>query len=154
MALIIFNLLVHGFTTGDHALLGTQPIAGLRPRQHRRHGASATAAAGTGRSATGRRSTPDGGRTAFFVINLVTMLIPIGCLWFSRHVLGLDDPLSDNVVGQRDRALIGQVARFYLFRTLRLPEAGHRRRGHARPAVDCIGLPSGDSAPAATSSRP
>ena len=26
VALIIFNLLVHGFNTGDHALLGEEPI--------------------------------------------------------------------------------------------------------------------------------
>ena len=55
VALIIFNLLVHGFNTGDHALLGDQPILAFVDREQRRHGASATAAAGTGRSATGRR---------------------------------------------------------------------------------------------------
>ena len=30
-------------------------------------------------------------------INLATMLIPMACLWISRNVLGLDDPLSDNL---------------------------------------------------------
>lgn len=59
----------------------------------------------------------DGGRTAFFLINLVTMPLAVGTLWFSRHVLGLDDPLSDNVFGNVIGALLGQVARFYLFRT-------------------------------------
>jgi putative flippase GtrA len=60
---------------------------------------------------------PDGGRTAFFVINLITMPLSIGCLWFSRHVLGLDDPLSDNIAGTVIGQLLGQAARFYLFRT-------------------------------------
>jgi putative flippase GtrA len=59
---------------------------------------------------------PDGGRTAFFVINLVTMPLAIACLWVSRHVLGLTDPFSDNVAGNVVGQLIGQVARFYLFR--------------------------------------
>ena len=58
----------------------------------------------------------DGGRTAFFVINLVTMPLSIVCLWFSRHVLHLTDPLADNVAGNVVGALIGQAARFYLFR--------------------------------------
>ena len=59
---------------------------------------------------------PDGGRTAFFVINLITMPLAIACLWLSRHVLGLTDPLSDNIAGNVVGQLIGQVARFYLFR--------------------------------------
>jgi putative flippase GtrA len=59
---------------------------------------------------------PDGGRTAFFVINLVTMPLAIACLWFSRHVLGLTDPLADNIAGNVVGQLIGQVARFCLFR--------------------------------------
>ena len=58
----------------------------------------------------------DGGRTAFFVINVVTMPLAIVCLWFSRHALGLSDPLSDNLSGNVVGQLIGQAARFYLFR--------------------------------------
>jgi putative flippase GtrA len=59
---------------------------------------------------------PDGGRTAFFLINIVTLPLAVGTLWFSRHVLGLTDPVSDNLFGNVIGALIGQVARFYLFR--------------------------------------
>jgi putative flippase GtrA len=59
---------------------------------------------------------PDGGRTAFFAINLITMPLAIACLWVSRHVLGLTDPLSDNLAGNVIGQLIGQAARFYLFR--------------------------------------
>jgi hypothetical protein len=40
----------------------------------------------------------------------------VATLWFSRHVLGLTDPFSDNLFGNVIGALIGQVARFYLFR--------------------------------------
>jgi putative flippase GtrA len=59
---------------------------------------------------------PDGGRTAFFVINVVTMPLAIACLWLSRHALGLTDPVSDNISGNVIGQLIGQAARFYLFR--------------------------------------
>jgi hypothetical protein len=59
----------------------------------------------------------DGGKTSFVVINLLTMLIPIGCLAISRDVLGLDDPISDNVSANMIGLVLGLVARFYLFRT-------------------------------------
>jgi putative flippase GtrA len=58
----------------------------------------------------------DGGRTAFFLINLATLPIAVATLWFSRHVLGLTDPFSDNLFGNVIGALVGQAARFYLFR--------------------------------------
>ena len=59
----------------------------------------------------------DGGRMAFVVINLATMPLPIGCLWISRNVLGLDDPFSDNISANVIGLLLGLAARFYLFRT-------------------------------------
>src|SRR6478752_7346945 len=55
---------------------------------------------------------------AVVVINFATMLIPIACLWFSRNVLGLDDPYSDNVAANVIGLFLGMVTRFYLFRTL------------------------------------
>jgi hypothetical protein len=44
------------------------------------------------------------------------MPLAIACLWLSRHVLHLTDPLSDNLAGNVVGQLIGQAARFYLFR--------------------------------------
>jgi putative flippase GtrA len=116
VALIIFNYLVHGFSTADHAPLGDQPILafviantiGMCISYYgSRHWAF-------------RDRQPvhsDGGKTSFVVINLLTMLIPIGCLAISRDVLGLDDPLSDNVSANVLGLVLGLVARFYLFRT-------------------------------------
>ena len=49
-------------------------------------------------------------------INLVTMLIPLTCLWISRNLLGLDDPLSDNVSANVVGLLLANAARFFLFR--------------------------------------
>ena len=77
----------------------------------------------------------DGGRTAFFLINLVTLPLAVGTLWFSRHVLHLTDPLADNLAGNVIGALIGQVGAVLPVPHLRLPQAGHRERGGAPPGV-------------------
>jgi putative flippase GtrA len=58
----------------------------------------------------------DGGRLAFVTINVATMSLPIGCLWISRNLLGLDDPISDNVSANVIGLAMGLVARFFLFR--------------------------------------
>jgi putative flippase GtrA len=116
VALFIFNLLVHGFNTGDHAALRDQPILAYVIAN----------TVGMGISYYGSRHWAfrdrppvhsDGGKTSFVVINLLTMLIPIGCLAISRDVLGLDDPISDNVSANMIGLVLGLVARFYLFRT-------------------------------------
>src|SRR5262245_13938811 len=116
VALFIFNYLVHGLSTGDHAPLGNEPILafiiantiGMCISYYgSRHWAF-------------RDRQPvhsDGGKTSFVAINLLTMLIPIGCLAISRDVLGLDDPISDNVSANLIGLVLGLVARFYLFRT-------------------------------------
>src|SRR6478735_11392711 len=115
VALIIFNLLVHGFNTGDHALLGDEPIAAFVFAN----------SVGMGVSYYGSRHwafrdrppvTSDGGLMSFVAINLLTMLIPIACLAISRDVLGLDDPLSDNVSANMIGLVLGLTARFHLFR--------------------------------------
>ncbi|MDH2413734.1 GtrA family protein [Nocardioides sp. CER19] len=60
---------------------------------------------------------PGEGFVSYAVINIITMTtIPLGCLWFSRHALGLTSPLWDNVSGNVVGLLLSQVARFYLFR--------------------------------------
>jgi putative flippase GtrA len=116
VALIIFNLLVHGFNTGDHALLGDQPILAFVIANSVGMGVSYYGS----RHWTFRDRPPvssDGGLTSFVVINFLTMLIPIGCLAISRDVLGLDDPISDNVSANLIGLVLGLSARFVLFRT-------------------------------------
>ena len=57
------------------------------------------------------------GFVSYAIINLITMnTIPLGCLWVSRHLLGLTNPLEDNISGNVVGLLLSQVARFYLFR--------------------------------------
>ena len=60
---------------------------------------------------------PGEGFVSYAVINIITMTtIPLACLWFSRHVLGLTSQLDDNLSGNVVGLLLSQVARFYLFR--------------------------------------
>ncbi|MCW2818854.1 MAG: GtrA-like protein [Marmoricola sp.] len=54
-----------------------------------------------------------GGRVRFFVINIVSMVIPLGCLSFSRYVLGLSDPVADNVAANVVGLVLGTLARFW-----------------------------------------
>lgn len=42
---------------------------------------------------------------AFVLVNVIASLLQLGCLAFSRYVLGLQSPLADNISG----TLIGQV---------------------------------------------
>ena len=77
VALILFNWLVHGYTTGRE-YVNSIPTPSL--------------------------------------INIVTMGLPVGCLWLSRNALGLDDPSSDNISANVIGLAMGLVARFYLFR--------------------------------------
>ena len=53
------------------------------------------------------RNTPTSSRRLllFIALNVVAILIQLGCLAFSRYVLGLADPVSDNVSG----TLVGQA---------------------------------------------
>jgi putative flippase GtrA len=116
VALILFNLFVHGFNTGDHAMLKDEPILAYVLAN----------SVGMGVSYYGSRHwafrdrppvTSDGGLTSFVGINMLTMLIPIGCLAISRDVLHLDDPISDNVSANVIGLVLGLAARFALFRT-------------------------------------
>lgn len=117
VAILLFNLLVHGFRLGYDAPLADEPYLAYLVAN----------IIGMAVSYRGSRSwvfkdrpprTADGGRLLFIVINLATMLIPIACLWISRNVLGLDDPFSDNIAANVVGLFLGMVARFYLFRTL------------------------------------
>lgn len=115
VAFILFNGLVHGFSTGNHPLLSDQPILAYVLANTVGMVISYRGA----RSWAFRDRPPrqaDGGRSAYVVINLVTMSLPIACLIISRDVLGLDDPVSDNISANVIGLVLGLAARFYLFR--------------------------------------
>ncbi|HEX8780655.1 MAG TPA: GtrA family protein [Nocardioides sp.] len=115
VAVLLFNLLVHGYSTTDWAPLNGHPlqayvIANLV--------GMAISYRGTRSWAFRHRDTahPDGGRTAWLVINVATMTIPVGCLWVSRSLLGLDDPFSDNVSANVVGLALANASRFFLSR--------------------------------------
>lgn len=115
VALILFNFLVHGFNTADFALLNSQPelaylIANCVGMAISFGGTKGWAF----RDRVARHA--DGGVVAFIAINLATMLIPMTCLFISRNVLGLDDPISDNVSANVVGLALANTARFFLFR--------------------------------------
>lgn len=123
-AFLIFNFLVHGLYLTDSPWLPDHPLTAFVIANF----VGMLISYRLSRQWTFKHRPPqhaDGGRTAYFVINSVTMVIPMGCLWFSRHALGLDDPLADNLSGVVIGQLLGQVARFYLFRTYVFPRPAH-----------------------------
>ncbi len=125
VALFLFNLLLHGYWVVEPPL-GNHPLwayiianfVGMLISYR-----------GT-RSWAFKNREPvhaDGGRTAFLLINIATMAIPVALLWFSRNVLGLTDPLSDNISANVVGLGAGTAARFYLFRrwVFRHPDLAH-----------------------------
>ena len=54
-----------------------------------------------------------GGRVTFIVINVVSMVIPLACLSFTRYVLGMTDPVADNVSANVIGLGLGTLARFW-----------------------------------------
>ena len=115
VSVILFNGLVHGFNTADVAPLNGHPILGYVIANLV---GTAISYRGTRWWAFRHRSTThlDGGRTAFVVISVATMAIPMACLWISRNVLGLDDPFSDNISANVIGLAFGNAARFVLTR--------------------------------------
>ncbi len=117
VALVLFNFLVHGFFFDGFAPLNASPemayvLANCVGMLISYRGTKSFAF----KHREARHS--DGGFTAFVVINLATMLIPITCLWISRNGFGLDDPVSDNISANVIGLGMANAARFFLFRTL------------------------------------
>lgn len=114
VALVGFNWLVHGTLDGNgplaehpipayvvaNALAGVLAYAGIRAWAFRH------------REERGKVSGP----VAFFSIGAATMVIPVLCLAFSRYVLRLDDPISDNLSANVIGLALGNLARFWAFR--------------------------------------
>jgi putative flippase GtrA len=79
-----------------------------------------------------------GGRLSFFVINIVSMVIPLACLSFSRYVLGLTDPFADNISANVVGLGLGTLARFWALRRFiflspaRLEKRAVSQRRHLR----------------------
>lgn len=125
VAVFLFNWLVHGFTTDGEALLSGRPVLAYVIANTIGMLISYRGA----RSWAFRHREPvhaDGGRTMYLLINVATMSLPIACLWISRNVLGLDDPLSDNISANIIGLVLGLGARFFLFRQLVFSRPAYR----------------------------
>jgi putative flippase GtrA len=57
-----------------------------------------------------------GGRLSFVVINLLSMVVPLGCLAFARYVLHRSDPIADNIAANVVGLGLGTVVRFWAVR--------------------------------------
>ncbi|MFB9376682.1 GtrA family protein [Kineococcus gynurae] len=69
-----------------------------------------------------RRSAHPGREYAMFLLlSVIAALLQIGCLWFSRHVLGLTSPLADNISSNIVGMAIATIFRFLTFRSLVFP---------------------------------
>jgi putative flippase GtrA len=114
VAFVIFNGLVHGYLGGPGPLheqpLPAFAVANLIGMVVSYRGSRSWAF--RHREAVGAA----GGRVAFFVINLLSMAIPLLCLGLSRYVLGFDDPVADNIAANVVGLGLGTAARFWAFR--------------------------------------
>lgn len=135
VAIVLFNFLVHGFGLGVGPWLHEEPVfayvlANLVGMAISYQGTRAWAFSG--------RDTahPDGGVTVFLVINVATMMIPVACLWISRNLLGLDDPISDNLSANVIGLFLAMSARFVLFRHLVWAQPSYRPSERSGPVTD------------------
>ena len=114
VAFVIFNGLVHGYMGGPGPMheqpLWAFVIANTVGMVVSYRGSRSWAF--RNRAAVGVA----GGRLAFFAINMVSMVIPLGCLSFSRYVLGLTDPVADNIAANVVGLSLGTLARFWALR--------------------------------------
>jgi len=115
VALLLFNVLVHGFFGDPAGPMNERPLTAYAIANF----------VGMLVSYRGSRSWafrhrepvgPAGGRVSYFVINTVTMGIPLLCLAFSRYVLDLESALADNISANVIGLALGTAARFVAFR--------------------------------------
>ena len=115
VALVIFNVLVHGVTSWFDGPLHDRPLTSYLLANSVGMFVSYYGAryyAFRHRHAAG----PGGGLLIYVVINLASFVIPISCLWVSRNVFGWDTIYADNISGNVIGAILGNVFRFFAFR--------------------------------------
>jgi putative flippase GtrA len=115
VSFLIFNGLVHGYVDGPGPM-HDQPLvafvlANLLGMVVSYRGSRSWAF--RNREAVGVA----GGRVAFLVINVASMIIPLACLAFTRYVLGRADPIADNIAANVVGLGLGTLARFWAIRT-------------------------------------
>lgn len=124
LSIVGFNVLVHGAFVGV-APLSDQPIPAYVVVNA---AAGYVAYLGLRWWAFSHRDVADPIRSVFlfFVLGAATMLIPVAFLATSRYVLGLSDPLADNISANVLGLGASTAARFWLFRRYVFLEPPHR----------------------------
>lgn len=115
VALLLFNLAVHGFPGNAPGPMNDKPLSAYAIANL----VGMVVSYRGSRSWAFRHREPvgaAGGRISFFVINIVTMTIPLLCLTVSRYLLDLDSALADNVSANVIGLGLGTMARFWAFR--------------------------------------
>ena len=114
VAFVVFNGLVHGFLGGPGPMHDDPLVAFVLANTL----GMVVSYRGSRSWAFRHRETVGvaGGRLAFFAINIVSMAIPLACLSFTRYVLGLSDPVADNVSANLVGLVLGTMARFWALR--------------------------------------
>ncbi len=115
VAVFLFNMLVHGFQGLFDGVLNRHPISAYLIANSVGMFVSYFGArhyAFRHRHAAG----PGGGLPRYVAINLASFVIPVTCLWFSRHLMHWDSIYADNVSGNVIGALLGNAFRFWAFR--------------------------------------
>ena len=137
VALVIFNVLVHGgLFIGPDGPMEDEPLVAFVIAN----------TVGMFVSYRGSRSWafrhreavgPAGGRVAYVVINATSMLVPLACLTFSRYVLDRSDPLADNIAANFVGLGLGTAVRFWAIREFIFlhPVKAARRRGSGPEGV-------------------
>ncbi len=115
VALLLFNLLVHGIWGARPGPMNDWPLSAYTLANLV---GMVVSYRGT-RSWAFRHRQPvgvAGGRLSYFVINTLTMGIPLLCLAVSRYLLGLDSAVADNLAANVVGLVLGTAARFWAFR--------------------------------------
>ena len=116
VALVLFNLLVHGVP----GLYGPGPLNGwpLTSWFIANCVGMAISFDGSRRFAFKHRnaSGPGGGVYRYIAINLASFTIPMACLWITRNVIGWDSVIADNISANVLGAGLGTLVRFWAFR--------------------------------------
>lgn len=114
VSFVLFNALVHGYFGGPGPM-HSQPLVAFVLANTVGMVVSYRGSrswAFRNRQAVG----PAGGRLAFFAINIISMVIPLACLAFTRYALGRSDPVADNIAANVVGLGLGTLARFWALR--------------------------------------
>lgn len=120
---LIFNVLVFGITLSGHGVLFDEPLVAK----------TIAIALATVVTYIGNRYWTFGSRriqrrfsryVVFVLLNLAAIGIQLGCLAFSRYVLGLEGIVSDNVSGTLIGQALATLFRFFTYDRWVFPDEG------------------------------